>query len=33
MPRMYGIVAVLVVIAFMINALLLRWENAVAKKR
>ena len=33
MPRMYGIVAVLVVIAFVVNALLLRWEHAVAKKR
>jgi NitT/TauT family transport system permease protein len=33
MPRMYGIVAVLVVIAFVINALLLRWEHAVAAKR
>ena len=28
MPRMYGIVATLVVIAFVVNALLLRWEQA-----
>ena len=33
MPRMYGIVAVLVIIAFVVNALLLRWEHAVGSKR
>jgi NitT/TauT family transport system permease protein len=31
MPRMYGIVAVLVVIAFIVNALFLRWEQAAAR--
>ena len=31
MPRMYGIVAVLVVIAFVVNALFLRWEHAAAR--
>jgi hypothetical protein len=31
MPRMYGIVAVLVVIAFVVNALFLRWEQAAAR--
>lgn len=31
MPRMYGIVAVLVVIAFIVNALFLRWEHAAAR--
>ncbi|HWM09301.1 MAG TPA: ABC transporter permease subunit [Solirubrobacteraceae bacterium] len=33
MPRIYGIVAVLVVIAFVVNALFLRWEHAVARRR
>ena len=33
MPRMYGIVAVLVVIAFVVNALLLRAEHAVRGPR
>ena len=33
MPRMYGIVAVLVVIAFVVNALFLRWEQAAAGAR
>ena len=32
MPRMYGIVAVLVVIAFAVNALLLRWEHAAERR-
>jgi NitT/TauT family transport system permease protein len=31
MPRMYGIVAVLVVIAFVVNALFLRWEHAAER--
>ena len=31
-PRMYGIIAVLVVIAFVVNALFLRWEHAAARK-
>ena len=31
MPRMYGIVAVLVVIAFVVNALFLRWEQAASR--
>ena len=31
MPRMYGIVATLVVIAFVVNALFLRWEHAAAR--
>ena len=31
MPRMYGIVAVLVIIAFAVNALLLRWEHAAER--
>lgn len=33
MPRMYGIVATLVVIAFVVNALLLRWEQAASGPR
>ncbi len=33
MPRIYGIVAVLVVVAFLVNALFLRWEHAVARRR
>ena len=33
MPRMYGIIAVLVVIAFVINALFMRWERAAAGAR
>jgi NitT/TauT family transport system permease protein len=32
MPRMYGIVAVLVIIAFAVNALLLRWEHAAERR-
>ena len=31
-PRMYGIIAALVVIAFAVNALFLRWEHAAARK-
>jgi NitT/TauT family transport system permease protein len=31
MPRMYGIIAVLVIIAFVVNALFLRWEHAAAR--
>jgi NitT/TauT family transport system permease protein len=31
MPRMYGIIAVLVVIAFVVNALFLRWEHAAER--
>ena len=31
MPRMYGIIAVLVVIAFVVNALFMRWEHAAAR--
>ena len=33
MPRMYGIIAVLVVIAFVVNALFMRWERAAAGAR
>jgi len=33
MPRMYGIVATLMVIAFVVNALLLRWEQAASGPR
>ena len=29
---MYGIIAVLIVIAFVVNALFLRWEHAAARK-
>ena len=32
MPRMYGIVAVLVIIAFVVNALFLRWERAAERR-
>lgn len=32
MPRMYGIVAVLVIIAFAVNALLLQWEHAARRR-
>jgi ABC-type nitrate/sulfonate/bicarbonate transport system permease component len=32
MPRMYGIIAVLVVIALVINLLFLRWEH-IAERR
>ena len=32
MPRMYGIVAVLVIIAFAVNALFLRWERAAERR-
>ena len=31
MPRMYGIIAVLVVIAFVVNALFLRWERSAER--
>jgi len=32
MPRIYGIVAVLVIIAFVVNALFLRWERAASER-
>ena len=32
MPRMYGIVAVLIVIAFAVNAAFMRWEQAAGRR-